>query len=279
MLLRQLRLRFVVRFLPLITVVAVGLPGCGSGASTTSTTSSLFGAAATTDPTESTSPPETSSTSAAEPNTEGPASFVVRATTQEGDRVKVEGWFGPPLPASKSDVDQSALSECPPPAPDGRAIVVRLDLTTTLESSIAGQINLETSYVHGQLANFVMGYSQGPQCKLGEPNTTSASLGTLQPGQATNFTMWIVLPDAITPDNPHPSEKSLAKQGWFIEPVQPTVNGSGYNQDQHSSVTGPRVVRCENTEQGIKHIAVIGGTPHTLTEQNTKDYSYSCGPA
>jgi hypothetical protein len=275
---RQLRLRPLVRLAGPIAV-AIVLPGCGSAGPSPSSSSGTAPLPGVSPAEEAHNAPSatTASTSAAEPNTGGTPSFVVNATTQEGDTVKVEGWFGPTLPASESDVDQSALSECPAPAPDGRAIVVRLDLTTTLESSIAGQVGLETSYVHGQLANFVMGYSQGAQCELGEPNATSASLGTIQPGQSSNFTMWIVLPDAITPDNPHPSEKSLAGEGWFIEPPQPTVNGSGFHQDQHNSVTGPRVVQCENTEQGIKHIAVIGGTPYKLTEQNTKDYSYSCG--
>jgi hypothetical protein len=262
--------------LVLVGLVVVGLQGCGSGASSmTSATSSLPGVVASTDPTASTPAPETSDTSAAEPNTEGPASFVVNATTQEGDQVKVEGWFGPALPASESDVDQSALSECPPPAPDGRAIVVRLDLTATLESSLSGKVGLETSFIPEtsgthQLVNFVMGYSQGASCVRGEPGATSINLGTLQPQQATNFTMWVILPDAVTPDNPKPSEKTLGAEHWFMAIPQPTVNESGSAQDQHDRVSGPRVVHCHNgdnpSEPGAEYIAVVGRTPTTILE-------------
>jgi hypothetical protein len=204
------------------------------------------------------------------------ADFAVNATTQQGDRVKVEGRFGSPLPSSQSDVDQSALAGCPPPAPDGRAVVVRLDLTTTLESNLAGEVGLDTGFVYARPINFVMGYSQGATCVYGEPTNTKVSLGTLQPHQSADFTMWLVLPDAITPDDPHPSAKTLAAARWLIAIPQPKVNGSGFNQNQHDTVTGSRVVRCESETGGGQYLAVIAGTPSVLTEQNATDSAASC---
>jgi hypothetical protein len=271
----QPRRLFFARCSPLIAVVAVVLSGCGSTDPTASSSSAKEPLPGVTPAEEAHSAPSatTASTSAAEPNTGGPASFIVQATTQEGDRVKVEGWFGPPLPASESDVDQSVLSECPPPANEGRSMVVRLDLTTTLESSLSGAVGLETSYIpetegRKQLPSFVMGYSQGASCVRGEPGATSINLGTLQPGQSTDFTMWVVLPSAITPEDPHPSEKTLGAERWVMAVPQPTVNGSGYNQDEHSSVTGPRVRHCPTGgaqgEPETDYIAVVGDTPTTV---------------
>jgi hypothetical protein len=192
---------------------------------------------------------------------------VVQATTKEGDRVKVEGWFGPPLPAGESDVNQTALSECPPPAPDGRAMVVRLDLTTTLESSLSGEVELETSYLAGKTVNFVMDFSEGPQCDNGQPGEAIIKLGTLQPGESHSFTMWVVLPEAITPDDPHPSERTLGAEHWLMAIVEPTVDGSGFLEDQHKSLTGPRVVTCPRVyEASEEYLAVVGDTPTTLHE-------------
>jgi hypothetical protein len=265
----RLRRRSLYGLYALIALVALVVTGCGSGSSHpgSSATAPLPGVSPA-EEAHSASSATTASTSAAEPNTSGPPSFVVHATTQEGDMVTVDGWFGSALPASESDVDQSALSECPPPAPDGRAIVVRLDLTTTLESSIAGQVSLETSYAPEtsgthELPNFVMGYSQGAQCVRGEPGATSIDLGTLQPGQSSGFTMWIVLPDAVTPNNPHPTEKTLGADHWLMAIPAPSVNSSGSAQDQASRVSGPRVVHCP-TGEPPKYIAVVGDTPMTL---------------
>ncbi len=250
-------------------VAASALGGCGS------TTTASPGVPQATSQVQS-PPAQTASTSAAAPSTSGPPSFIVNATTQEGDKVKVEGRFGPPLPVSESDVDQTALSECPPPAPDGRAVIVRLDLTTTLESNLSGEVGLVTSFAHGRTVNFVMGFSQGARCDLGEPGNTSVNLGSLQPQQSANFTMWVVLPDAVTPENPQPSTEVLGNEGWFMETPQPTVNGSGFYQDRQDNITGPRVVKCQNNEEAGKYITVIGSTPKALTEQNIKDYDEVC---
>jgi hypothetical protein len=249
----------------LAAIAASVLAGCGASASSqppNSTSSSL----PTTSQAQSTAA-ETSSTSAAAPSTNSPPSFVVNATTQEGDKVKVEGRFGPALPASESDVDQTALSECPPPAPDGRAIVVRLDLVTTLESNLSGELGLETSYIAGRLVNFVLGFSEGARCQNGQPGEVSIKLGTLQPGQSADFTMWVVLPDAITSANPHPSEQTLGEQDWLMAIPQPTVNGSGAGPSAHSSTTGPRLVTCPRPyEANDEYIAVVGSTPTMIHE-------------
>ncbi len=210
------------------------------------------------------SPAPATSTSAATPNTSGSPSFVVNATTQDGDKVKIEGWFGSPLPAGESDIDQTAFSECPPPATDGRAIVVHLDLATTLETSLSGEVELNTgSAVAG--TDYVMGYGSGAQCES-EAEGTGAKLGTLQPHQSTDFTMWLVSVNAITPNDQHPSEKVLGARDWVMELPQVTVDGSS-SLDGHLSATGPRVVTCETggpLPSRSEYVAPIGSTSKRL---------------
>lgn len=187
--------------------------------------------------------------------------------------MKVEGRFGSPLHPSESDVNQTALSECPPPAPDGRALVARLDLTTTLESSLAGEVKLETnSIIGGPLVNFVMGFKEGARCESGQPQNVVVNFGSIQPGQSVNFTMWVVLPDAITPADPHPSEKALAARLWIMGVPEPSVNGKGTGiETKPNKVSGPRVVRCiiygdSIAGPGNEYIAVVGDTPTTMQE-------------
>jgi hypothetical protein len=238
----------------MVLIVAVAMAGCGSTASGSSSAS----VPAATGQTQATTTTQAASTSAAEPSSSGPPSFVVNATTQEGDKVNVEGRFGPALPASESDVDQTALSECPSPASDGRAVVARLDLTTTLESSLAGEVQLGTSLIMNHLVDFVMGFSEGPRCES-ESGDVIADLGSLQPNEPHGFTMWVVLADAITPDTPHPSEQTLGAEHWLMEVPQVSVNGS---LAKVTSATGPRVVKCEeNPIEGDTYIATTGDTP------------------
>lgn len=253
----------------LAALSALLMAGCGSSGSSLSTSSFTVPTASVSTPTQSdpTTAPTTSSTAETAPA--GAPSFVVQGRTQEGDKVKVEGRFGSPLPPSESDVDQTALSECTPPAPDGRELVVRLDLSVTLESSLAGEITLSTSPVVGPLVSFVMGFREGPRCEGGEPKNAEANFGSVQPGQSVSFTMWVVLPDAITPNDPHPSEKALAARGWLMGLPTPLVNGKGIGTPRRLS--GPRVVRCHANgdnvnEPGNEYIAVVGDTPTTLHE-------------
>ncbi len=252
----------------LAALSALLLAGCGSSGSSSSSGSFTAPTASVSTPTQSdpTTAPTTSSTTAEPPA--GTPSFVVQGTTQEGDKVKVEGALGSPLRPSESDVDQTALSECTPPAPDGRELVVRLDLTTTLESSLAGEVTLSTSPIVGPLVSFVMGFKEGARCEGGEPKNAEANFGSMRPGQSVSFTMWVVLPDAITPADPHPSEHALAADLWLMGVPTPLVNGKGIGTP--NKLSGSRVVRCRTEDFGLAgyehYIAVVGDTPTTLHE-------------
>src|ERR1039458_10514727 len=262
--------------LGLLAVVAVALAGCGStspspsaSAPPASQTPSTTQETPTSETATSTSTTNSSVSSAAAPNTSGPPSFVTDLDMQGGDKVKLEGWFGPPLPAAESNVDQTALSECPQPTDDGRAIVVALDLTATLESSLSGEVELNLGTLPPEtLAEYILGFSSGAQCEAAVENPTGIKLGTLQPHRSTTFALWIAFGNAITPNDPHPSEAVLRANNWLMSLPHATVDSesSAYG---HANATGPRAVKCVQAgyTAGEETLAVIGGTPKLVQAQ------------
>lgn len=269
----------------MLLVLLVGIAGCGSGTSAAgqrTKEASPFVETTTSDPSSTTSTP--SSAAASEPNTEGTPSFTADVSTAAGDKVSVEGWFGPVVPASQSSVNQTTLDECPQPAPDGKAMIAQLDITTTVQSSLPTEVELQTagavigydrSYPR---PNFIVGYSEGPKCFNGQAGEVNLKLGKLQPEQANSSTMWIVLPNAISPNRPDPSEQQLGKERWLMGPVLPVItDGTGSASENpnatHAHVSGPRLVTCEQLN-GIEHerleyLAVSGHTPRTLVNEAT----------
>lgn len=213
---------------PLIGALALtvlGIAGCGGVATPTN---SMARTAAS--PPTAYSTPATSSSQSAAPDPASAPAFVLEGQTEHGDQLKLEGRFGPVLTASASNVDQAVLSECP--NYDNRELVIRLDLTTTLESGLSGTVAItglipQVADVY-HLLDLVYGYSEGPSCVLDNvENESVINLGTLQPHEPQNFTVWVVLLDAITPTDPHPSVSTLSHQHWFIGEPNASVNNAG----------------------------------------------------
>jgi hypothetical protein len=240
--------------------IAAALAGCDS-----TTSGSPNAPAAQVTSQEPASNAQTSSASAAAPNTSGPASFVVNAGTHGGDEVKIEGWFGPPVPAGESTVEQTALSQCASPTDDGRAIVVALDLTATMESSLAGEVELTLgTFAPETLAEYILGASGGSQCGSGVEDAESIKLGTLQPHQSTTSLVWIAFGNAITPNDAHPSEATLRANNWIMELPRLTIDGESSAFGQVTA-TGARVVKCvAGPIESEETIAVIGGMPKVV---------------
>lgn len=200
--------------------------------------------------------------------------FVIESEGKSGDKVKLEGRFGPPLSASDTDASHAALESCQ--GADGRQMVVRLDVTATVESGLAGHVALgfRVPYQNERSLSpplFLMGYSEGPACS-GQAEPGRADLGTLEPHQPHSFTLWLVLPDVVTPRDPHPSAKSMARQEWLID--QPEVwmdNG----RLAATGTTGKRVDECkplpkeDTPPPGYenKEIALIAGTPRIIPHE------------
>jgi hypothetical protein len=191
---------------------------------------------AVTPATETTPAASTTSTPAAkpagpepEPNENRTPDFMFTGKTENGDRLRLEGWIGPVLPPSQSDIAQNILESCP--RYDGRELVARVDMTVTIESGLSGSV-VVGGFVppfadERHLLDDAMKLSEGPTCVLdtGE-NAPSVNLGTLTPHHYGFLIMWVILLDAVTPSDPHPSHKTLAQGDWIMGTPYATVDGA-----------------------------------------------------
>ncbi len=247
-----------------LIATVVALVGCGtSRSSMTSGSDSATRGAAT-----------TAFASSQEPRSPLP-SFVIRQTTESGIAVKVEGRLGPPLPASESDVDKAMLRRCPYHLE--HALIVRLDMTASIESGQAGdvQLNLGTEPIEHEL--LVITPTSG--CRHGGVNAATAAFGELSSRSTGHTTAWIVLPQVVAPAYPHPSSAELSKEGWVM--FDPAVNVDGSEEQYNTSSEGadrwegPAAVRCSQGEQVPRHIAVVL-MPTVLSATNDDKYSETC---
>jgi len=245
----------------LASTVVTAVTGCGSSAPTGVTASRPLSA-----PPPATTTQATSAVAAVT----GPPDFTLAAKTQAGDSVTVEGRFGPALAPAQSDADPAAVRECP--QSDGRELIVRLDLTTTIRSSLAADVTLDQFRSDGiadNLTEFLMGYTGGPSCQSVDGADHQVDLGTLQPHAPHQFTAWAILDDAITPNEPHPSPRRLGSQ-WRMD--IPTIAINGTVVTEAATAGGPRVIRCTNTTAGQDDtlISITGTPPTTITGMNSE---------
>jgi hypothetical protein len=230
------RYRFFAQLSFLMAVAAVVLTACGSSSPSKPTESSLAAAreakeqneqsestahgetASATTPTPTTTQ---TSTRTATPSPNGPPAFTTEGSTESGDKVRIEGRFGQPLSPSEAGVNQNALEGCPQYAA-GRDLVVQVELLTTIESSLSGNVTVEGfDFTLPKEVDYVLDFSEGTICKFAGENEVSINMGTLQPHQPDHFTMWAVLLGAVTPGDPHPSVQTLAHQHWSMS--APTI--------------------------------------------------------
>jgi predicted small lipoprotein YifL len=236
----------------LLVLAAAALAACGSSGPSKPTESSLAAAREAkeqNEPSEATADGETASTAtttpattqasttAAAPDPTGPPAFAMAGSTESGDKVRIEGRFGPVLSPSESGVNQSALEGCPQYAA-GRDLVVQVDLVTTIESGLSGDATAEGfDFTLPREVDYVLDFSEGATCKFAGEYEVSINMGTLQPHQPDHFTMWAVLLGAITPSDPHPSVQTLAHQHWSM--AAPTVIAD--DAEVHFSHANPEI--------------------------------------
>lgn len=257
----------------ILLALVTALTGCGSGRTTAVTAPVPTTPVATT----TTPAPETTTIPTPAPDPTKPPDFVVSGQTTEGDKVQVEGRFGPALPPAQSDANQTALSECGEAT--GRELVARLDLTTTIQSSLAGSVTVENFRPDG-LGNgivlFLVGSSEGASCHPGNLPASEVDLGTLQPHAANTTTLWVILVNAVTPKESHPSALALGK-GWRM--TLPTISVNNTPASQDVSIRGPRVIQCHQSEsgEGYSFISVAGKVPSVIRGLQSFEH-YSCKP-
>jgi hypothetical protein len=267
-----MRLRkFKIAFGTAIVAAATCLYGCGDGTSTT---------ASVTRPVLASTPVQTSSSRAIEELEAANPSFVVAAKTPGGDRVRVEGHLSSPMTPEESGLDASLLQGC---GGDGRELLVRLKVTAKLESSLAASIKLEGLRpgslgvgADGQLlaANFLIEDGGGLTCES-KTSEDAVGLGLVRPQSSVQATVWIMLPGAVTPNAPHPSEKQL--EGWTMEVPTLSINGSPDREvSPGNGEGGPAMISCQEANP----IITIAGTPLSKwTDSAGQNYPCSSVPA
>ncbi len=98
-------------------------------------------------------------------------------------------------------------------------------------------------------------------------------MGTLQPHEPHDFAMWVVLGDAITPNDPHPSTATLAHGQWLIHPLEAKLDNSRAGIANARAASGKRIVTCP-AEAGVyqeAYISLVGGTPPTINTSDPKN--------
>jgi hypothetical protein len=194
--------------------------------------------------------------------------FVIVGRTDSGDKVQILGHVGEATTLEESDADQTALATCSG-ASNGRAMVVRLDLQTTVTSGLPAQVRLTEfswdSAYSTYAMDFLMNYSDGPQCGNGGLEQV-VDLGELQPNQPADFSLWAVLDDAITPDDPSPSKKTLGQHALLKPPIVFLGGGElAYGTADSYKLGGPRVIDCA----AGRTMVVAGIVPKRLTSGGT----------
>lgn len=173
-------------------------------------------------------PPEPPSPDPAPPARRAP-NFSLTGRTEHGDWLKIEGWFSRPVGPGASDLSTSTLASCP--ETDGRELVSHLELSVTIESGLSGSV-IVGGFVppagsSEQSMDFAATTSEGPTCVADTGESEFAiPVGTLEPHESRTVDLWIVLLNAITPTDPHPSSAALAKQGWIVGLPIASVDGA-----------------------------------------------------
>jgi hypothetical protein len=205
-------------------------------------------------PTQSQTVPATTA-----PTTE-PAAFTLSVTGQSGDSGIVEGRFAPIVRASESGAETTALDDCG--ATTDRSYALRLDLTATVTSSLAADVSLlqfESDNWAPKNMDIILSSEGSETCAISGDSTVD--FGELQPHQLASATVWLILPNTITPNEPSPVLKRLTSE--FRLRVPELSVGSSVTDTP--TTTGPRIAICGNYLSGTdKFIAISTDVAPTM---------------
>jgi hypothetical protein len=244
---------------PWVAMLGVVLAGCGNTHATGQPENSASTSEAV--PTQTATTPETVSS--------GEPDLTIRAEASDGDTVLITGHLSEPIPQAQSDAEPSGLSECLG-SNDQRALIVKLTLEVTVESSLAtdvGLSNFQTAeHSTGTPMSYLMGYSTGESCEPGNDVT----LRQIQPHATSDFTIWLLLPDAITPDEPEPTAQALSGRYMMIVPVvsinENPIGGhpAGVGPPGKLHLGGSRLLFCGKEEPAL---TVAGTLPKRALDE------------
>lgn len=186
---------------------------------------------------------------------------TVSAATSEGDRARVDFTFGPLVRATQApSYVQACLSD------PSRALVERMDVVATTESSLAASIavtwNLDLNQTGVALTaiSLAANYTAGPTCltrdSLGSQGS-GVTWQSLAPGHAATFSGWWIFEGAISPAFPGGDLDGLGK--IFIEPSV-TIAGNS----SQVSYSGARAIKCSSGFFEVNGFYLAGNPPINL---------------
>jgi hypothetical protein len=184
---------------------------------------------------------------------------VLKAGDDSGDSIETFISFSNAVAALKSNVNKSALASCR--VDSARALVVEVHLQTTSGSSPAVQVSESFPLPATDPGSpyVVMGYSAGPRCEPPSNGIPGVKF-TVGHRQWADFSMWVVLPNTITP-NGRASAKVLGN--WLIEAPTVTLEGDGvFAYD----IWGVRLVTCGDgfAEDDTNYLVPAGNPPSSI---------------
>ena len=201
-----------------------------------------------------------STTNASAPAPAGLAAFVLTVTASDGDKATVEGRFAPLVPADQSGIEASGLEGCQ--GASDRDYAIRLDLTATVESSLPATVSLlqfEGDNWAPKNMDIVLDAEGALSCQVS--GDSEVTFGQLQPHQAGHQTVWLILPEAITPDEPHPEMRKLtAEYRLKIQKLEVAESAT-----DTPTATGSQIASCINVPSATdKFIAISTEVARTM---------------
>jgi hypothetical protein len=245
-------------------LLAVGLSAllnaCGGGTSGTPVAATQPQAASAGQTHAATATTTTPTATAPIPTQPATRNFVDSASTTQGDRLSVEGRVGPLVRPGEAGVpSQQSLGECPGLA--GRERFIRIELAATIDSSLAGTVEL-TVPQPGNInfetpIEYLNESGERVECATTQnADTMRINLGSLQPHQQSQFaTLWVIVVEAVTPKDSTPTSGSLAKRGLVLGGITGSINGNGAITNVAASGQASRV--CGGSFERADYIAVV----------------------
>jgi hypothetical protein len=191
----------------------------------------------TSPPTSSTAPISTIATTTNVPM------FQATLRSDQGDTASLRGVLrDPPRPSGSSDVPPGALASCVDQP--SRALVAKVVLDLTLTSKLSLD---EVTMMLGANGKFplqpkaVIQYSSGAQCAQSVTDG-NISMKSVEPQQLRSITVWVVVPDAVTPAQPAGDPAMLTTVRLGVTVLLGTSGATKY-----TTGSGPYVSACSSS--------------------------------
>jgi hypothetical protein len=236
---------------------ACGQPAATPASSTPAATQQPGSPTAAATAAATTQPPATA------PSPSGPATAAIETfTDSEGNKVQMTLTIG--QPEALSSVSDQVANACNDGIPVGQGVVFPLDMTLTLESSVAVSVlaGLGPAFVTSEAITnpdnpmgsppgpgfwWAASIADGPTCI--SDNTPAVIQFSLVAGGSASADGYVIAPEAITPDNPTGLANSAG--GLVMQPAIDINTGEASPTITIDTADSPNLVQCGGTANGM----------------------------